>query len=461
VHALVVACGLAAAHTPAATEAKAAEPPITSVPVSGDDAAILQSLQTMFDTHVPALPVSGNVDRRDLYRSYARAALREDTFWDAVLPRLLRGSASRPDAFPFHLQHKRVNGTEIYWLPQDGSEPCTLRETVEVAPWWNVRERVRICRKSYAPEVKSDPRSGGRQFCESTYNQNPAGSPCRCGEYLVNCARDAAQAEAMQRAIQEEGFRTIQRVVQSNRPFTEILTTNETVRSNLADFVYRRAKFFETGKADFVPITADDRPTVRPREPRFGGGLLTTPEWRWADPAPRILIGVIWEDFLCVPFSSRNVDGHVLMKMTNASLRSKDHMELTTMTGCRDCHARLEYALRSFRTFSTTRDGWRLYSDTAPADELGRVYMWNADDFRAEGTPDPAWLGKTIGAQPEFAECMVDRVSKFVFRGPVPPTVRESAVARFKADKNFGGLFEDMLVARYASTPAPTPPKAP
>jgi len=415
-----------------------------------DDAELLRRTQLIFGTTGPipgetAAPSSASREAR--FRTFIRQSMNQDAFYTTVLPRLFRGLAVSHSPFPFELKHQPTDGREVYWL--DGDKPCPPAEIVTVRPWWNIDDPVAICKDSYAPQITTDARNGRgglTQYCEATANDNPEPPVCRCGPNLVNCAADPEQSKRAQQATEDEVIRTIQWVVQNDRPFSQVLTMNATVRTDLGDVFYARNRFFETGRAEFTPIGQDEHRSLRERDPRFSGGVLTTPVYRFQDEAQRILVALVWSDFLCVPLMSSNVDAHQLMTLDTGALRSRDHMVLATMEGCRDCHARLENGMRAFQAFSSTREGWRL----RPEDEhlTMRLYVRSSEDMRGEGPANPLWLGARLAAQPEFASCMVNRVTRYLYRGAeVPEETRARILARFRDGQNFRQLFEDAFVA--------------
>ncbi len=414
------------------------------------DADLMRRMQLIFGTSGPIatdIASAPHVDRQASFRKFIQQSMNQDGFYTTVLPRLFRGLSRSQSPFPFALKHAPVGRREVYWL--DGDQPCPSKDVVMVRPWWDIDRPVAVCKDSYAPQITMDtrnPGSGLKQYCEATANDNPDRPVCRCGPNLVNCAADQKQWQRAKEATEDEVVRTIQWVIQNDRPFSEVLTSNATVRTDLGDVFYERNRFFETGRPEFTPIGPDEHRSLRPRDPRFGGGVLTTPLYRFQDEAQRILVALLWNDFLCVPLTSSDVDAHQLMSLDTGALRSRDHMALASMTGCRDCHARLENGMRAFHTFSSTREGWRLYPEDPNL--TMKVYVRSSADMRGEGPANPAWLGSTLAAQPEFTSCMVNRVTRYFYRGTdVPEAAQRRILERFRDGQNFRRLVEDAFVA--------------
>ena len=126
-------------------------------------------------------------------------------------------------------------------------------------------------------------------------------------------------------------------------------------------------------------------------------------------------------DFLCTPVSSRAAVMAPAMfhndtGTSDGQLRASDNFHLVTALGCRDCHARLENAVRAFRGFTVGSLGLRFVSAQA-FDGTVDFYVRDSGDRRATGPATPAWVGKTIAAQPEFGKCMVQKVEEIVYGG--------------------------------------------
>src|SRR5262249_4110755 len=161
-------------------------------------------------------------------------------------------------------------------------KPCSPSELIDVTPWWDLAKKVSICRDDYRSEVTSDHSGGVEQYCEALQGPNPGN--CRCGPYLFNCARDEKQNTELTTAVVDEAIKTMEFVMRTHAPFNRVLTMNETVRSERGEVFYARNRYFKTHRLDLKPVMGDDSPTVRPRDPEFSGGLLTTPAFRFFDP---------------------------------------------------------------------------------------------------------------------------------------------------------------------------------
>jgi hypothetical protein len=220
----------------------------------------------------------------------------------------------------------------------------------------------------------------------------------------------------------------------------------ETVRSDLADFIYERADYFRTGRFSRRSFRSDDTPVLRPRPEGFTAGLLTTPPFLFMD-EPRTSLALVFNDFLCLPGKSTSVKAAQTLNVHTNNIRSEGMMELAGKTGCKTCHMRLENAVLAFSGFSNLRLGTRFQPEGATLHEIG-FYMNNEKDLRATGPATPAWFGEVMARQPEFAECMVKKAEEFVYGGyPIPPEIHRTILANFRMNEDFLHVIEQLVSA--------------
>ncbi|HVK88661.1 MAG TPA: hypothetical protein VM513_31295 [Kofleriaceae bacterium] len=374
------------------------------------------------------------------YRQFIRARLAEPLFVETLAKELLPFVVQRPIMPRALVQGKTRDGRAFYYR----SIPCPSSQLTSVRPWWDLTTSVLICRDEYRPTVlySSD------HTTECTSPTSPTFG-CGCGPFLLFCARDAKQKAVLDAAVYEEVLLTLKHVIDTRRPLSDLLTMNETVRSGYGDFYYARTEFLLHGDPAVLAIRLDAPPTLKPRPPQYGGGLLSMPGLLYADSARRVIMMLLWSDLLCLPFRSVNVEPHVLIDAARdkPALRSESHEELTVTPGCQNCHSRLEYGLRAFAGWSfgqigTSYDPKRTVAST-------RFYGADHTDLRDEGPATPAWLGAEFVSQPEFAACMVHKVGELVFEGePVPGALSRYLRAEFARTQDLATLVEDTLIAR-------------
>jgi hypothetical protein len=415
---------------------------------STSDEQSLREVDRLFETQGELPPPSGDnlAQRAERYRELVRARMKQDHFYETVLPILFSSVApwSYP-AIPLTLTEYRDHGARYFGY----QHPCAASERIKVRPWWDMATEVLVCRDAYLPDLDADRRLGNTRYCE--YSQIPAVDPsdrqCRCGQHLLNCAKDRAQSDAMSHAYSSEVLRTMQWVIQSHRPFSEILLGTSTVRSDLGEFFYARNRFFQTGT--FTIRSLDETPSLRPRDPYFDAGILSTPQYIYGLDSHRSTVAKIGEEFLCQGMVSTSVAAKQMFHVLDTQLRNVDHMELTQMVGCRDCHARLENFMTALRPWSNIRNGQR-FDPSALVNHEVSFYLRDSTDLRAHGPSTLGWFGRTVGEQPEFSSCMAEKVEELFFAGrPVNPQVHQALVQSFERKRDFADLIERTVVGRY------------
>jgi hypothetical protein len=412
----------------------------------------MRGLDLTFGTDGVVPPTQGDqpAERAARIVAFVRSRMAQNAFYDHVLPKLFEAMGPKhqpmaPEARA--LVQERSRDRPYYHLPDDG--PCPRSEQVSVRPWWDLGHPVWVCQKSYRPEIKQEPSIGGPTgqaiFCEGSAAENQ----CRCGEHLMNCTRDEEQRRKVLAALDAEPIRTVQRVVQERRPFSDIFVRNETVRSDYAELYYARNRFFKTGELK-LPRVLSEEATPRPRDPEFGGGVLSVPVYLYFDDAYRIVVATIWNDFLCTPLNSRSVKAELLFGSTLTTTRLRFHasMELAKMPVCRDCHARLDNAMEAFMPFTSVFAGMR-HEPSGQYNDPIAFYMRDANDARGQGPATVQWLGEMIAKQPEQAACIVNKVEALVYGGyPVPAAVDVQLKQDFARSQDFMALMEATMLAR-------------
>ena len=451
--AVCIAFGCSGSSRPVPLPVPSPSPTVEVVQPSTSDTVVLHALDVELGT-VGDLASKGPrfEDRVRRYRAFVRDRLTQDAFFKTFLVRLFPNLFSEDSgaAVPLTLQTGQFHGAPFYYL----DKPCAPPDLVNVRPWWDDAHDVAICKDSYRPELTVDQRTGSSVsiFCEYYWLPSVESRPrvCRCGARLLSCARDEQQAAALASAMSAEPRLTTAAIVRSHQPFSRILTSEETVRSGLADFIYNRSEFYRSGKFEL----AADRPAGwHPREAAFGGGILSTAHTMFLFDSQRVIGGWIWEDFLCIPLRSTDVHASQMFQMKSANFRHAGHMDLAEMEGCRTCHARLENVLQVFAPVTPVKHGIRFDLDAKPLS--AKFFGTDDSDQRGEGPATFAWLGEMITKQPEFKSCIVKKVEDLVYGGlEIPADVHTTLASRFAEGMDLARLFEDSVVARYLGYPA-------
>jgi len=437
--------------------------PLPPPPARADDGAItardgaaLARLDVAFGTS-GALPQAADATlaaRAARFRAFVRARQDQDAFYDTLLPRYFKMLGPRSDFLlskGMVLASATEGGRTYYYHPTDG--PCPRQRQVAVHPWWDLETTVWICDASYRPDILVEKVGDDLSYCEYPGSEPIA---CRCGENLINCTRDHVQHGQISAALAEEPIRTIQFVMQRHEPLSRALTMNATVRSDLADFFYARDRAVRTGTLSYPPADPTRHATLRPRDAPYGGGVLTTTIYLYYNDARRVQAGTIWDDFLCTPLASTAVHAEAMFAGALRAQRVRHHAtpQLGRMTGCQNCHARLESVVAAYSGFTSSMYGMRYIADAQLHDTIG-FYVRDHTDLRGEAPASIQWIGEMIGRQPEFTSCLVERSEQLVFGGyPVPPDVHARSSQQFAATQDLAQLIEDLVVARYVGAAA-------
>ena len=118
-------------------------------------------------------------------------------------------------------------------LPAEAnSADCAPGNTVEVAPYWDRKARLTVCRRTADERREVD---GAR--CDTDEGQ--ATGRCGCGPHLVYCWREGDR-DRVKRSMVDEAARLAMRVVQEGRPYGEILTADWTLHNGRVEHYYAR-----------------------------------------------------------------------------------------------------------------------------------------------------------------------------------------------------------------------------
>jgi hypothetical protein len=447
IRAAITALIVASCSSPAREPAK----PIAKPPA--DDHEALRRLDLKFGT---TGTIAVTADRRETFRAFLRERMTQKAFYESALRamKLIRAHSEPPAILP-PLPLTLQQAESVYFLDQ----PCATKDAVDVAPWWDLKSTVRVCRDSYAPEITSYPAGDGATVsCDSTFYQAHKAwvkSPCKCGANLMNCAPSTDVQNAILDGFADEQTLTAKYVVENHRPFGEILSLPGSVRSGYADVFYARSQFLATGTWSYDK--PDREAKFRPRSSPFDAGILSTWPWMVKSDSYRITARDIWEQYLCHPLASRNVTPAEILKATGGTsalgrYRDSVRMEFTTAPGCQNCHKILENASRTMTGFTLMQYGGH-YDPARAYDSTIQFFVDDITTPRAEGPATLKWLGQTIAAQPEFDACVVKKVLDYVYDGfPYSPELAQRLDAAFTKGQDFAALFEDAVVARFVGS---------
>ncbi len=209
-------------------------------------------------------------------------------------------------------------------------------------------------------------------------------------------------------SLSESPLRLIERVVMEDRPFSEIVTADYTLADGPVATVWG---------LDYTGDGATWEETRWPEAGRPHAGLLTDSKvWlrHYSTPlnAQRARANLVSRVFLCFDFLDNdiNVDGNVDLSdpaLVKASVKRPE---------CASCHQSLDPIASLFWSFefftAPSQVATYPYSHYKPEYEQYRTYFTDRDPgFFGQPVADLPALGRSIAADPRFAQCAVRRFS--------------------------------------------------
>ncbi len=410
-----------------------------------------------------------------LSRELSSGALTMDAYIDGLLKqpmgaRLAKDlviSPSEPKKdrhpIPVHsvLRHFKEDGRNVYYL----KERCRKSEAVEVQAWWEKGPTVLVCPSAYRPEVKGD--DEGRTCGASMLSPRDV-DRCGCGPALMYCTYGKKHFNRSRNELWREVKDTVAHVVNENLPIEQLFTMNETVRTDTAEAIYRRARVAAgESPAELFPVRGYRGSTGGPRPrhemvPGQHAGVLTTPAFMYASDALRGVMRNFYDYLWCAGVSSSRVTTESVLNLDVVDLRVGDGWkQLASMPICTDCHARLDYGMQFFWGYPSSTMG----VDFRPSLVIkgkGKLYNENIDDVRGEDDLTPAGFARLAVAQPEFGACMTRKVTDHVFGGSDRPDDYGAVHDAFEETHRIKDMLR-VAMKRYAErelqpSPAPAAP---
>jgi hypothetical protein len=437
-------------------------PPPRSRPVP---IVLLESLALLATGDTPGAPaLEGWKHRLDsgeaTLEQFVDAQLADPRFARVVAPSMLFGLFANIPSEVLHegyiLSSKDTPGGPILYL----REPCTPEQAERVHPWWAMDTEVRVCPEAHRPERFVEPTTG-RHCSAVTSSPGQESVPyCGCGPNLLRCFRDEDQWVAFTRSMVEEIGLTTAHIINSDLPISTAFTTNATVRDRNAELLYQRWRVESGERAGLDPLPDwKEGPRLAPRHESIPGqhaGVLTASQFVFTSFARRATLKHFYQRLWCVEPDSSHVATDTILKLRDANLEvTGRNKELASMPVCTRCHARLDHGMSFFSGFP---DG-RTAQHFVPSDQkagTGRLYVEDIADLRGEAELTPAGFARLAVAQPEFARCMVQDVSRHVFSTDASDVDERDMRAAFTRRGNLKDLMRTALL-RYAARAWETP----
>jgi hypothetical protein len=312
-----------------------------------------------------------------------------------------------------------AKGTTVYFL----DEPCALADTVDVHPWWDMASTVHVCTAAYHPERYA---IDGGATCNSGRIDKGRRFGCGCGPNLAWCLRSWDEFRQLKSALRDELRDTVTYASSQGWPLEQLFTSKETIRKPLAEFEEQRIRLAEHA-IEAMPDLHEwpEAGRLAPRYEAASGehaGLLTTPAILFALDGFRSRMQLMAELLWCVRTRGLNTRAETLLHLGVNVRDGSGWKTLASMPSCNECHARMDYAQQFFTAFPRSLDGFA-FDPLAMQHGNGPIYLRSINDPRGEAPLNPASFVKVALAQPEFSQCMVQRVSDHYFGNAPDPQV--------------------------------------
>ncbi len=336
--------------------------------------------------------------------------------------------------------------TRIYYL----NNKCLPSLAVDILPWWNRKQTIKVCADSVRAEVKDD---GQGRTCGASTLAPGLDSPCGCGPRLMFCTKDEDHHDTLQRSVTREITDTIAYVVNEDLPLEQLFLMNATVRDRDAERIYRRSRVL-AGEPELL-LQADgfsEAPALHPREEQVPGqhaGILTTPGLLYGSDALRGVLRNYYEYLWCVEASSSGVTTQKVLGLDVVNLREGDGwQQLAAMEVCTDCHARLDYGMQFFQGYPSSTRGidfraWEVKEGSGP------LYVAHIGDPRGSDALTPQGFARLALTQPEFGECMAQKVSDHVLGAKATADDQDAVLLTFEDTHSYRSMLRTALL-RFA-----------
>lgn len=448
----------APAPAPAAAAAKA-----PSIEGLVDDLSMLAIGRTL-DEPKRAETIAALRDHEQTIDQYIDTLVHDPRFANVVVPHVLFGEIDLgPVTYTAMtpLRSEEVDGKKVYFY----RDSCKPADTVEVAPWWDPKTKVPICKADYMPDgfMTKDGYS-----CSGMMGRWK--DECGCGKSLINCTRDRALNGELFESLYRESTGIISHVVEHDEPFREIFTTKYSLRDRNAEYMRLRKELY-VGKIKSLPDLSSwpaegkwsPRPELFPGE---HAGIITTDQYLYMSDGPRDRMRLVLARAWCTSIGSFGVTSDLFRKLVgaHADVRSTGEgwQTLAADPACSQCHARMDYGMQFLTAYPAFGKSVTPILAQSQYKKSGPMYMRDIDDKRGEGPLNAETLGKLLVEQPEFSDCMVKRVQDHVLGANATPAQHDELAKTFAEDGKMRPLFERALrqYADHAMKAAEAPPPA-
>jgi hypothetical protein len=246
---------------------------------------------------------------------------------------------------------------------------------------------------------------------------------------------------AYRRSVGEEPLRLLARVAVEDRPWTDAVTTDQTLANPLLLSIWPLEDAGEPADAEgWRPARyTDGRPA--------GGAVMTNGLWWRYYTTPnnynRSRAAALSRLFLCEDFLTRPISFEAVAILDRESLNE----DIQTIPACVGCHSTLDPLAASLFGF-----WWfdiytpvELNSYHAEREQMGPYYLETEMAWFGEPMADPADLGPLLAADPRYTRCAVEVAAKALWRRPAE-LADFATVSALAARFEEGGLRHKTLV---------------
>ncbi len=312
------------------------------------------------------------------------------------------------------------------------SGDCDADKVVEVSPYWDRKERVKVCRKSAREERYATTEAGAQIDCATEIGQRSG--LCGCGPNLVYCYRKKDRGY-VKKSMLQEGARVAMEIVERDLPYSQVLTADWSMWNGRLEHFYARldGRLGELKDADVY------RPFHRvERDPRHSG-VLTTHSYlnffyngrRWAQRT--------FESFLCHDTwpDYELLDEHEGKPPVPYRHHPTAKAEINVNSGraCAACHLQLD-------GLSRVKDRW---------DNFGQYYdlanVPQSINFLGETVDGMDAFGRALAKSDVFLDCAVSQAWEHFLGHRFEPKEVRTRRALLGELKSSGESFKSLLRA--------------
>lgn len=364
---------------------------------------------------------------------------------DLVRPRT--GIFNKPASLSL-IQPRKTSAGQVWlsqWLLSDlKSGGCDPDAVVEVSPYWNRRQTVKVCKQT-ASEARTVTAPNGTQVDCATDEGQTTGL-CGCGPHLTYCYR-REDRQYVKNSMLKEMARVAMEVVKEDRPYSEVITADWSMWNGRLEHFYARLD----GRLGELKDPDVYRPYARVDRGPEHSGVLTTHAYlnffyngrRWSQRTfESFLCHETWPDY---DLLDQHDDGPPVSYRRHPT--APPDINVNSGRACAACHLQLD-------GLSRVKDRW---------DNFGQHYdmtsVPQSIHFLGERVDGMDAFGRALAKSDVYADCVVSQAWEHMVGHRFTPEeirTRKALVQSFEAgNRSFKGLLRAIAkTAEYRSKEA-------